>query len=330
MPLKLSLLQLKAIVLSGNILLNLNQSTNLKHLTVSTASMRKNLSTLFILISFLINSYAEAATLIQIKNQKTLIDLEGHDASVDEVYDVVGTAGKSGQIKIIQVKNNKAIGQIIAGSVAVGQKLRTNSNVQSSPRTVSKKDIVIRHDLMQFSILGKLMMNTITTKQADNNALPRTETVTMNGTNIGITAALDYPLSPQYTFRGQLGLEPIAVKGTAQYLSCNGRTSTDCNVSINYLAGAGYLRYDFIKSENVLWGAIGGTLKMPISKSSTALRTDDINMANTLGLMFGYDYNFDNKTYIPATFEYHYSFNTSESVPAINQIALQLGYGWKF
>ncbi len=292
--------------------------------------MKNKISVLFILMSFLINSYAEAASLMQIKNQKTLIDLEGHDASVDEVYDVVGAAGKSGQVKIVQVKNGKAIGQIISGSVAVGQKLRTNLNVQSVPRTARKKDIVIRHDLMQFSILGKLMMNTITTKQADNNALPRTETVTMNGTNIGVTAALDYPLSSQYTFRGQFGLEPVVVKGTAQYQSCNGRTSTDCNVSINYLAGAGYLRYDFIKSQNTLWGAIGGTVKFPMSKSSTALVSGDINMANTLGLMFGYDYNFDNKTYIPATFEYHYSFNTSESVPAINQIALQLGYGWKF
>lgn len=292
--------------------------------------MKKNLSRLFILVIFLMSAQTQAASLVQIKNQKTLINLEGHDASVGEIYDVVGAAGKSGQVKIMQVKNGKAIAQILNGSVAVGEKLRTNSNVQAPVRTVRKKDVVIRHDLIKFSILGKLMMNTFTTKQADNNAIPRTETVTMNGTNIGLTAALDYPLSSQYTFRGQLGLEPIAVKGTAQYQSCNGKTSTDCNVNINYLAGAGYLRYDFIKSQNVLWGAIGGTIKFPMSKSSTALVSNDINMANTLGLMFGYDYNFDNKTYIPATFEYHYSFNTSETVPAINQIALQLGYGWKF
>lgn len=292
--------------------------------------MKKKLSQLLILISLLINPYAEAATLMQIKNQKTLINLEGLDASVDEVYDVVGASGKSGQVKIVQVKNNKAIAQILTGSVAVGQKLRTNSTVQSAPKNLRKKDIVIRHDMMQLSVLGKLMMNTITTKQADNNALPRTETVTMNGTNIGITAALDYPLSSQYTFRSQFGFEPIAVKGTAQYDSCADKSSKNCNVNINYLAGAGYLRYDFMKSENTLWGAIGGTLKFPISKSSTALRTSDINMANSLGLMFGYDYIFDNKTYIPMTFEYHYSFNTSDTVPAINQIALQAGYGWKF
>ncbi len=292
--------------------------------------MKKNLSSLFILISFLVSPVAQAATLMQIKNQKTLISLEGLDATVGEVYDVVGASGKSGQIKIVQVKNNKAIAQVLNGSVAVGQKLRTNSSVQAPSKSIRKKDIVIRHDLMQISVLGKLMMNTFVTKQADANAIPRTETVTMNGTNFGATGALDYPLSSQYTFRGQVGIESIAVKGTAQYLSCNGKTSTDCNVNINYLVGGGFLRYDFIKSENVVWGAIGGTLKMPISKSSTALRNDDINMANTLGLMFGYDYNFDNKTFIPMTFEYHYSFNTSETVPAINQIALQAGYGWKF
>lgn len=305
---------------------------NLKLLTASTVFMKKNLSLFlfFILISFLISPLAQTATLMQIKNQKTLISLEGLDAAVDEVYDVVGPAGKSGQIKIVQVKNNKAIAQILSGSVAVGQKLRTNSNVQAASKTVHKKDIVIRHDLMKISVLGKLMMNTIITKQADANAIPRTETVTMNGINFGVTGALDYPLSTQYTFRGQVGVESIAVKGTAQYLSCAGKLSRDCNVNINYLVGGGFLRYDFVKSENVIWGAIGGTLKMPISKSSTALRNDDINMANSLGLMFGYDYNFDNKTFIPLTFEYHYSFNTSETVPAINQIALQAGYGWKF
>ena len=296
--------------------------------------MKKNLktivNTLFILISFIISPLAEAATLMQIKNQKTLINLEGHDASLGEIYDVVGSSGKSGQVKIMQVKNGKAIAQVLNGSVAVGQKLRTNSNVQAAAKPGRKKDIVMRHDLMKISVLGKLMMNTFTTKQADNNAIPRTETVTMNGTNFGATGALDYPFSTQYTFRAQVGVESIAVAGTSQYLSCNGKTSTNCNVNINYLVGGGFLRYDFMKSDNVLWGAIGGTLKMPISKSSTALRTEDINMANTLAFMLGYDYNFDNKTFIPLTFEYHYSFNTSETVPAINQIALQAGYGWKF
>ena len=67
-----------------------------------------------------------------------------------------------------------------------------------------------------------------------------------------------------------------------------------------------------------------------MTKTSTALITSDINMANSLGLMFGYEYKINNITYIPATLEYHYSFNTSENVPAINQIALQFGYGWRF
>ena len=305
---KLNLFLPMVIVLSGNTLSNRYQFMNLKqHLTASTASMKKNLSLLFISISFLISPLAQAATLMQIKNQKTLISLEGLDASVGEVYDVVGSSGKSGQIKIIQVKNNKAIAQVLNGSVAVGQKLRTNSSVQAASKSMGKKDIVIRHDLMKISVLGKLMMNTFVTKQADtNNGFPRTETVTMNGTNFGATGALDYPLSTQYTFRGQVGIEAIAIKGTAQYLSCAGKSSTDCNVNINYLVGGGFLRYDFVKSENVVWGAIGGTLKMPISKSSTALKNEDINMANTLGLMFGYDYNFDNKTFIPMTWPWRF------------------------
>ncbi len=92
---------------------------------------------------------------------------------------------------------------------------------------------------------------------------------------------------------------------------------------------AGHFRYDLNKSRSSFWVAGGGALKIPLRKSSSSLNDDDIKMANSLIASIGLDHIFQNRYYMPIVFEYQYSLNTSETVPKIDIMSLQVGFGWQ-
>jgi len=120
------------------------------------------------------------------------------------------------------------------------------------------------------------------------------------------------------------------VKGTATNQVCDGKNSKDCDVNISYLSLGAHARYDFFKSKSIFWGSLGGTLKLPFTKKSSALQEADISIANSIVMSLGVDFIQSNKIFYPFSFEYHYSLNKSTTVPGINEIAFQGGYGWQF
>ncbi len=293
----------------------------------------------------LFSNISHAMKIKIIKANKILIDLENEQIKIG---DIVMNASSTATAEILQARPGQAVALIKSGEFQVNQILKvtpkatiqnpvTNSNsaiktVQVKKRKDQDSDIIYRHDLVKIAVLAKFMSNTIATKQSDNTAQPLTniETVKMTGFNPGLFVSLDYPGLKWITLRGTLGFEVLSVAGQAQFNSCNNKTSTDCNAQINYFSGAALARYDFYKGQQTYWAAAGGALKFPMSKSSTSLREDDISLANSLILSFGLDYSINNKYFIPVSFEYHYSLNTSDTVPEISQMALQAGYGMQF
>ena len=84
------------------------------------------------------------------------------------------------------------------------------------------------------------------------------------------------------------------------------------------------------KDKYNIWAGLGGAIKIPISKTSTALNVSDLTHSDSFTIATGLDYHLNNKTFIPVSFEYHHSMNTSVEVPTINQMNLLVGYGLKF
>lgn len=276
---------------------------------------------------------AWAGTVQQVKNGKVLMSLDGEEASVGDEFYVVNSSGKKTAIvQITQVKNGKALGMITKGKAAPNDSTELKGSggggMESSGGGGGKA--FIRSNMKKFGINIKMMMNAITTKQQDNSTPPLQEDVAMKGSNMGLMGTLDYPLSPMLIGRGTVAYEMLDIAGTATRNVCGGKTSTACDAKITYLSFGGYARYDIIKSAFNLWVGAGGTLKIPMSKSSTSLTEGDIKMANTIAFTAGVDYQMNNKYFIPVSFEYHYSLNKSDTVPTIDQIAIQGGFGFLF
>ncbi len=305
---------------------------------------------------FLICSITWASQLfaIQVKNVKgvkVLLELQGENVTVG---DIIKSA--NGSATILQIKNDQAVAQISSGSLSINEivqlanKSTNNSNSSANvpaakntePNATNPKvkkanaqmnsDIYSRTSHIKTAVLGKFMYNKMNTKQRDNTSSPgpNEEIVTMTGINPGVFASLDFPWLNWLTLRGTLGYEMLSIGGTAQYQSCDNKSSTSCKATIHYLSGTALGRFDFTKGQKTWWTAFGGGMKFPISKSSTALREEDISFANTIVFSFGLDYNLTNRQYVPISFEYHYSLNQSETVPEISQFALQAGYGISF
>jgi outer membrane protein W len=291
-----------------------------------------------LLLAFAFSQSALAVSIQQAKGNRILLSLDGDKLSVGQTITLKNADDKTVATAVIgQVKGGKAIATVKTGKVdgsetvslgAGGDNEESEENI--SPDSFSKKTkSVYRLNSTKFSGLLTIGMNQMNTKQSDGQTpTPNTEEVALKGNSFGLTGAMDYPFNNWLILRGTLGYEPLVAKGTSTLLACNNLSSTDCNASINYLSASGFARFNLTKSRFQTWVGVGGTAKFPISKTTTALRADDIKMTMTFGAGGGFDFFITNKTFIPASLEYQL-FQSSETVSA-NIILIRSGFGWAF
>lgn len=292
-------------------------------------------SNLIILLALTLSVHVQAAKVIQSKNDKVLIDLEGENASPNQNAVLINSENKRVAIvQILQVKNGKAIATVTKGQTQGNETVtlivpKSADTSAAAPAETSSPNQVYRTNSKKMSVLLSMMSNTMSTKQSDGGSpTPLTEDVGMKDSTFGITGAVDWPVSPVFILRGTLGYEPFKASGTASSNKCDNLSSTSCTADISYLSAGGYARYDFTKSRAQFWGGLGGTLKFPISKTSTALKQDDIKMTMTYGLAGGIDFFLSNKTFVPVSIEQQF-FLKSDTVSA-SIMMIRVGYGQTF
>ncbi len=295
-------------------------------------------NTLVFLIFYFLSSISYSASIIQSKGNKVLINLEGEKVRIGQIISFQNDDGKvvakavvqqaKGERAIAVIKNGKLDGSEIV--VISSKKTNQDENFEDDEEQESFRQPVqkvYRFNSTKISALLTIGINNMNTKQTTGGPLPSNENVALKSNSFGLTGAIDYPFRNWLTLRGTLGFEPFNVDGNSTLFVCNG--TQNCNAKINYLSAGGFARFDFTKRGSLqLWGALGGTAKYPIDKTSSALRTDDIKLTMTFGAGGGVDYFINNKMFIPASLEYQ-MFESSETVSA-NLILLRAGFGWAF
>ncbi len=296
---------------------------------------------LILTIGFLLSfSIAHSATILQSKNGKVLISLDGDTVTVGQNIGFKNADGKTVAVaSVTMVKGGRAIAEVKKGQLSGGETIFYSAG--SKPKAVApaesseesftaETEATPRREVYRLSstrVAGVLTVgvNNMITKQADASATPNTEDVALKGNSFGLTGTLDVPLNWWFAIRATLGYEPFMAEGDARFLSCDNQSSTKCNANINYISGGGYARINFNNSPFQVWTALGGTTKFPLSKSSTALKTDDIKSTFTFAAALGADWFISNKFFIPISAEYQ-MFQNSDTVSA-NIVQLRLGFG---
>lgn len=293
------------------------------------------------LISSLFLSQAFSAQVTQVKNNKVMIDLQQEEAEAgQEFYLLNSDSKKVGLVQISIVKNGKAIGVILKGksagdetlelkpgSTGSSEKISEDVNTEAEAANSNATSKTYRYNTKKFSVLLGSISNSMTAKEADGSG--RIEDVQLKGTSLGLSAALDMPVASWFTLRGTAGYEPFKSTGTATILGCDNASSTDCTADMNYISFGAYARFELYRVKALmLWGGVGGTMKFPLSKSSTALKNEDIKLTATYALTAGADYFITNKMYLPFSIEMQ-TYMPSDTVKA-SSLAIRAGIGFAY
>jgi opacity protein-like surface antigen len=280
---------------------------------------------------------AFAARVTLTKNNKVMIDNQNTVIEVGQDYYLVSPeAKKTAVVQITAVKNGKAIGTITRGKSSGNETLELKAtapiseNVPAeteSAETEAASPKLFRYGSKRASLLISLFNNSMTAKESDGQpASPALEDVSMKGSSVGITGVLDLPMNSWFTLRGTAGYEPFSASGTSTINGCDNTQSTNCTTQMTYISFGAYGRFEAYRLKSFLfWLGLGGTIKYPISKNSTALKTDDIKMTGTYGYALGADYLFSHKVFIPFSIEQQ-TFMPSDTVKA-SYLAIRFGVG---
>lgn len=303
---------------------------------MNTSNRIFNFFTVLSLAAIGFSSQVMAGVVQQVKNGKVLISLEGTPAQVGEQFFALNENNKKTAIlEVTAVKGDRAVAKITKGTtkptdsiLSKGVGPAPSTKAAAPEKKSAPESTFIRHDLKKIAVNIKASTDAISTLQQDStNPFPNKETVDMKGSNIGVNVSMNIPLSKTLSVQGFAGYEMLKVAGTALRLVCDGKTTTDCNADISYLTVGALGRLTYASNSMEYWAGAGIGFKQPIAKKSTALTLDNISLANTAIVALGLDYHLSNTKFIPVSFEYHKSFNESETVPTISHMGLQVGFG---
>ena len=301
----------------------------------------------------LLSSESFAASVTAVKNQKVLINLEGADVAVNDEFFLINREGKKvAIIRLKQIRNDKAIADILKGKGETGFTLQAKASsvgtstgaataksevneahkTEKSAPTEASEDRGTARDTSylralkdSYGIMGEYLMNTMAVleKNTFNNT---TETANLKGTGLGIGGFYEYAANRDITVRFLGVLEQYNASGSISILGCAGQTSKECDAKIMYLNAHALAKYYFNQDRYRFWAGGGGGFLVPLSKSSTALNEEKIATNQVLTIGIGMDYQTSRNNYIPVSLEYNY-FPPSDTVKA-SSILLKFGYAW--
>lgn len=252
-----------------------------------------------ILISF--SEIAFALQAITVKGNRVLLSLDSSEQNLSANTVVVST-DKSAQIKILQVRGSKALGQIVKGSV------KSNMIFRAATRSAKK-----RNANYSLGFLAGVSLNTMTIQL--NSA-----TLELKGTGFNVMGLVDYPMSDDFNLRGLVGYESFNASVASS--TC---ASGTCSVKLNYLSAEGYGQYNLINFSggSTFWLGLGAGALMSMSASSEIINVDSMKTNQIFILATGLDFQLSTTTSIPVQVDY---FIYPDGDIKTQQINLRAGY----
>ena len=238
---------------------------------------------------------------IVVKGNRVLFSLDNSEAAQVSVNSLVIAVDKTAQVKIIQVRGVRAVGQVLKGTAKVSQEFRILSGEKK--KTMS-----------QSGFLAGISNNTMTI------ALTSTNTFKMQGTGINLTGFYDYPFLSNFNLRGMAGYETFKVEGSLS--TCPGGK---CSVNLNYLTAHGYAQYDVARytQGSRLWLGLGAGFLFLTSGSSEIIDTKSMSTNQIMILATGMDVALAGGKAIPIQMDY---FLYPDGDIKTQQINFRLGY----
>lgn len=238
---------------------------------------------------------------IVVKGNRVLFSLDQREASTLSTNTLVVSTDKTTQVKLIQVRGPRAVGQVLKGNAKVNMSFRPL--VGDNKRSESL-----------FGVLVGVSLNTMTIKLSSSNTLK------LQGTGFNAMGFVDFPLFADINLRGLVGYEGF--KASVASTTCPSGT---CSVTLNYLSAEGFAQYDLSNAPggSRYWLGLGVGGLMSLSASSEIINTDSMKTNQIFILGGGADVRLSPTTYLPIQVDY---FLYPDGDIKTQQINLRLGY----
>lgn len=266
------------------------------------------------LISIFITSTSYAISVINMKNNRVLIDLQGEPLSIGDRLGARDSSGKArALLEIQQIKGNRAIAVVTRGRMDMGYHLSPlNTGGRSSGRSQSPS----KSSLNKWGVMAGYTMSNMKVK------LPQSgETASLSGSSFNFDGMYQMHLDGNISVRVVGGLETLNAKGSSSI--------GDKKVDISYLGAEALVQYTFLRRQSMdVWAGAGLGFLFAVNKSSDILEESKITTNQTIVGSLGVDYKLKGRSFIP--FQFDYAFYPDNSSTSANQMIFRLGYGMSF
>jgi hypothetical protein len=175
------------------------------------------------------------------------------------------------------------------------------------------------------SLLLGLATNTLSIRVTDGVT---SQNVDNTGNSVSLALAVDRQFMSWLKLRGLLGYDQFNATGAATINGCENRSSKDCKTDIKYLSTGAYVKYEKEYSKFRVWGGAGLFVKIPISKSSTALVESSLGPTMAYAAGLGADYVLETKSFIVASLEKQFYIKSDSA--ETSTLLIRLGAGKEF
>jgi hypothetical protein len=279
----------------------------------------------FLLIFFSLNSFS--ASVIQVKNDKVLIDVSDTTVQIGEKRYLMNEQDKKVTlIEITGIRGDRAVGKILKGKARLGLTLNEgNAAAAAAPTRRSRSD-----NQSGFSSFGGLVGSVSNTMTISAQTGSTTDTLNLKGNSFLIKGFGDYEWSG-ITIRLVGGLHTYAVTGspsaTTKQAVCS--NSSTCEIKYNYFSAEAHAMYSFTETPHRYWVSGGYMFLYATSASSTVGSLDTGNKMNSVfAFQGGADFNISRDAFIPVFFQY--GLFAGGSGVAANSTSFYGGYGVRF
>lgn len=288
---------------------------------------------LFIMV-FLIPLMGHSVSILNIKGDRVLLDLDGEDLQPGDRLVAAASSGKGkGLMQIKQVKGSKAIATIIKGKIEVGyeiEKDEAKKNEESSDeeleleeepepkpkKKASKKKS--RNPKSAWGLVVGMASNSMTVK-------PGNTTTALSGSSTNITGFYQRELDGSLSVRILGGSYNLIASGPSKDISAC--TAGGCKVEISYMGMESLVQYSMIKNSNLnLWAGAGLGVLFASSNSSNVLKTS--TMSSTFLASLGVDWSISKDMFLPLSVDYVIFPDNSTSTAS--QMVIRFGFGSRF
>lgn len=249
----------------------------------------------------MVSELSFALQAIVVKGNRVLFALDPAENGKYSTNSLVVSTDKSAQVKLIQVRGLRAVGQTVKGTA------KTNMTFRALTGEIKKNE-------PQLGVLVGISMNSMNIQLSASNKLE------LKGNAFNLMGMVDFPVFTDVTLRGLAGYE--AFKASVASTTCPSGT---CSVTLNYLAAEGFGQYDLarFKGGSRFWVGLGAGALMSMSSSSEIINVDSMKTNQIFILGSGMDIRISPTTYIPLQFDY---FLYPDGDIKTQQINLRAGY----